>query len=152
MTHIRPLQASDHESWLPLWRGYIDFYKADIPLSQDQLTWTRLMDSRYDAYGLVAEVNGRVLGITHYSFQSSTWAPVNYCYLEDLFVAPESRGLGLGRALIEAVQKIAQEAGSSRLYWNTDATNETARRLYDTFAPVSGKVQYRIQLEQNNER
>ena len=86
------------------------------------------------------------LGITHYSFQSSTWAPNNYCYLEDLFVDPSSRGQGVGRALIDAVQEIAIQAGSSRLYWNTDASNETARKLYDSYTTESGKVQYRIAL------
>jgi ribosomal protein S18 acetylase RimI-like enzyme len=85
-------------------------------------------------------------GITHYSFQTSSWAPDNYCYLEDLYVDPEFRGGGLGRALIDTVRDIAIDAGSSRLYWNTDATNERARKLYDSYATESGKVQYRIQL------
>ena len=96
----------------------------------------------------MAEVDGEVLGICHYSFQNSTWAARNYCYLEDLYVSPASRGQGLGRALIDAVIEIARSEGSSRIYWNTDATNETARKLYDTYAKESGKVQYRIQLSQ----
>jgi GNAT superfamily N-acetyltransferase len=70
----------------------------------------------------------------------------NYCYLEDLFVNPEVRGAGLGRALIDEVKKIAIDAGSQRLYWNTDRTNETARKLYDSYGPESGKVQYRFPL------
>jgi GNAT superfamily N-acetyltransferase len=63
-----------------------------------------------------------------------------------LFVDPEIRGKGAGRALIDAVQEIAIKAGSSRFYWNTDATNETARKLYDSYTKESGKVQYRIPL------
>ena len=97
-------------------------------------------------YGLVAEVDGKVCGIVHYTFQNSTRSPINYCYLEDLFVDPLIRGKGAGRALIDAVQDIAIKTGSSRLYWNTDATNETARKLYDSYVKESGKVQYRIPL------
>lgn len=143
---VRPISHADRSAWEVLWRGYIEFYKASIPESQYELTWNRLLDPEWNEYGFVAEVDGTVVGITHYSFQNSTWAPKNYCYLEDLFVNPEVRGKGVGRALIDAVMAEAKTAGSSRLYWNTDATNETARKLYDSYVDVSGKVQYRIQL------
>ena len=146
MITVRPLASADKLEWLQLWRGYIEFYKAQLPESQYELTWNRLLDPEYNSFGLVAEEDGAVLGITHYSFQTSTWAPVNYCYLEDLFVSPAARGKGLGRALIDAVKAIAVESGSTRLYWNTDRTNETARNLYDTYVSESGKVQYRIGL------
>jgi len=146
MITVRPLTSADKLEWLQLWRGYIEFYKAQLPESQYELTWNRLLDPEYNSFGLVVEEDGAVLGITHYSFQTSTWAPVNYCYLEDLFVSPAARGKGLGRALIDAVKAIAIESGSTRLYWNTDRTNETARKLYDTYVSESGKVQYRIGL------
>lgn len=146
MTTVRELSANDKSVWLPLWRGYIEFYEATITETQSELTWTRLLDSGFNSYGLVAEVDGKVCGLVHYSFQTSTWSPVNYCYLEDLFVDPAIRGKGVGRALIDAVHEIALQAGSSRLYWNTDATNETARKLYDSYTKESGKVQYRIAL------
>ena len=146
MIKVRKVEASDKAQWMELFRGYIVFYEADIPAEQYELTWNRLMDPTYECHGFVAELDGKVVGLTHYSFQTSTWAPVNYCYLEDLFTDPEVRGKGVGRALIDEVKAVAEAAGSSRLYWNTDATNETARKLYDSFVPVSGKVQYRIQL------
>ena len=111
----------------------------------DTTIWERLLDPNFNSFGLVAEVDGEVLGMTHYSFQNSTWAPKHYCYLEDLFVSPDARGKGLGRGLIDAVFEIARKEGSSRVYWNTDATNEVARKLYDTYTNASGKVQYRIQ-------
>jgi GNAT superfamily N-acetyltransferase len=146
MITIRELRESDKVIWLSLWRGYIEFYKATLPEPQYELTWERLLDETYNSYGLVAEIDGRVVGIVHYSFQTSTWAPKSYCYLEDLFVDLQVRGQGAGRALIDAVHKIAVDAGSCRLYWNTDATNETARKLYDSYTSESGKVQYRIPL------
>ncbi|MEN9324260.1 MAG: hypothetical protein RL414_14 [Actinomycetota bacterium] len=144
---VRPMRQSDKTAWLPLWHGYLTFYKTELPPEQDELTWSRLMDADYESHGLVVEKDGLIEGFTHYSFQTSTWSPINYCYLEDLFVNPDARGGGLGRALIDAVKEIALAAGSSRLYWNTDKTNETARKLYDSYVQESGKVQYRISLK-----
>jgi GNAT superfamily N-acetyltransferase len=66
--------------------------------------------------------------------------------LEDLFVDQNLRGQGTGRALIDAVIKEAKERGCSRVYWNTDETNETARKLYDTYVLESGKRQYRVPI------
>lgn len=146
MIRVRELSESDRDIWLSLWRGYLEFYKTTAPDVQYELTWKRLLDNEYNMYGLVAEVDGKVCGIVHYTFQNSTRSPINYCYLEDLFVDPLIRGKGAGRALIDAVQDIAIKAGSSRLYWNTDTTNETARKLYDSYVKESGKVQYRIPL------
>jgi len=143
---VRELSESDRDIWLSLWRGYLEFYKTTAPDVQYELTWKRLLGNEYNMYGLVAEVDGKVCGIVHYTFQNSTRSPINYCYLEDLFVDPLIRGKGAGRALIDAVQDIAIKAGSSRLYWNTDTTNETARKLYDSYVKESGKVQYRIPL------
>ena len=145
--NIRPIQPEDKDVWRPLFDGYLEFYETNLSHSQIELTWQRLLKPDFNSYGLVAEIQGVVIGLTHYSFQNSTWAPENYCYLEDLFTLPSSRGQGIGRALIDAVLQIAQEAGSSRVYWNTDGTNGVARKLYDTYTQASGKVQYRIRLD-----
>jgi GNAT superfamily N-acetyltransferase len=144
--NVRPLIEADFDTWKVLWRGYIEFYKASIPEEMYEITWKRLMDPNYNEHGLGALLDGKLEGITHYSFQNSTWAMTNYCYLEDLFVNPDVRGAGLGRALIDEVKNVAISAGSQRLYWNTDSTNSTARKLYDSYTLESGKVQYRIPL------
>lgn len=144
---LRPVEPKDKPTWEDLFNGYLNFYKIGLSSDLIQLAWERLLDPEFNSFGLVAEADGEVLGICHYSFQNSTWARKNYCYLEDLYVSPSARGKGLGRGLIDAVLKIAREEGSSRIYWNTDATNETARKLYDTYTEASGKVQYRIQLD-----
>jgi GNAT superfamily N-acetyltransferase len=143
---VRPLIEADFDTWKVLWRGYIEFYKASIPEEMYEITWKRLMDPNYNEHGFGALLDGKLEGITHYSFQNSTWAMTNYCYLEDLFVNPDVRGAGLGRALIDEVKNVAISAGSQRLYWNTDSTNSTARKLYDSYTLESGKVQYRIPL------
>ena len=94
-------------------------------------------------FALGGYIDGRLLGIAHYLFHRSTWAHNRYCYLEDLFVAEEARGRGVGRALIEEVYRKAQAAGASRVYWLTQSSNTPARALYDKVADNLGFIQYR---------
>jgi GNAT superfamily N-acetyltransferase len=83
------------------------------------------------------------VSIVHFLFHRSCWSVGNYCYLQDLFVAKEARGRGVGRALIEAVESDARAAGASRVYWLTKEDNFAARALYNTLADRSGFIQYR---------
>lgn len=79
----------------------------------------------------------------HYLFHHSTWTVGPYCYLQDLFTAPDARKQGVAHALIEAVAAAAHAAGASRVYWLTHDTNTTAMAFYDRVATRSGFVQYR---------
>ena len=143
---LRSAQASDKERWLVLWQGYLDFYKTVLTSQQTELTWSRIMDPEFNMKCAVAVQDGLVVGFTTYNLQNSTWSENGHCYLEDLFVDPAVRGGGVGRALIDYVKAFAIENKCSRLYWNTDEDNATARKLYDTYALESGKRQYRISL------
>jgi GNAT superfamily N-acetyltransferase len=82
----------------------------------------------------------------HYLFHRSTISRANSCYLQDLFTVPTARGMGVGRALIEAVYANARQAGASRVYWQTHETNTTAMQLYDQLAEKSGFIVYRKPL------
>lgn len=143
---VRPLKAEDKSRWLELWNGYLTFYETSLSSEQTELTWNRLMDSDYGVFGLMAEKDGAMVGITHFMFRPSTWAPKDYCYLEDLFVDPTIRGGGAGRALISRVIELAKEHGAGRVYWTTKESNAQARILYDSFIKVSEFVQYRFPL------
>ena len=140
---IRPVGASERAAWEPLWRGYLDFYKASQAPDATDIAWRRIHDADEPMFALGAYVDGKLLGIVHYLYHRSFWTAGDYCYLQDLFVAQETRTLGLGRALIEAVYAKAKEAGASRVYWNTHETNATARVLYEKLAERSGFIQYR---------
>jgi len=131
---IRPIAVTDKERWLDLFKQYIVFYKSSLTDEQFELSWQRI-HSDFNINGLVAELDGH--------FRPSTWDKNDYCYLEDLFVDPTVRGNGVGRALIDALHKIAIERGSKRLYWTTAVDNETARKLYDKVATTE-QIQYRI--------
>ena len=143
---LRLTQASDKERWLVLWQGYLDFYKTLLTSQQTELTWSRILDPDFNMKCAVAIKDGLVVGFTTYNLQNSTWSENGHCYLEDLFVDPAVRGGGVGRALIDYVKAFALANKCSRLYWNTDEDNATARKLYDTYALESGKRQYRISL------
>ena len=139
---IRPIVASDKERWLDLFKQYIVFYKSSLSDELFELDWQRI-NSEFNINGLVAEVDGHVVGFAHYIFRPSTWDKNDFCYIEDLFVDPAIRGKGVGRALIKELENIALAKGSKRLYWTTAPDNETARRLYDKVA-ITDRVQYKI--------
>jgi GNAT superfamily N-acetyltransferase len=140
---IRPVGLDERADWEPLWKGYQTFYKVMIPDETTAVTWARLHDPAEPMHVLGAYVDGRLSGIVHYLFHRSSWTIGNYCYLQDLFVADGVRNLGLGRALIAAVEARARAAGASRVYWLTHETNTDARALYDKVADRPGFIQYR---------
>ncbi len=143
---IRAIEEKDKDQWLKLWAGYLEFYKSTISSEQTELTWKRLINNELKMFGFVAESEEGVIGFTHCLFRPSTWTETDYCYLEDLFVDPNIRGKGIGRALINKVVELAKEKKSKRVYWTTQEFNKTARVLYDSITPVSEFVQYRLPI------
>jgi len=140
---IRPVRPDERDAWEPLWSGYLTFYETAVAPEVTDTTWRRLHDPTEPMHVLGAYLDGALIGIVHYLFHRSTWTPGDYCYLQDLFTAPEARGRGAGRALIEAVTELARDAGASRVYWLTHEANATARFLYDRVADRPGFIQYR---------
>jgi len=144
---IRPITPSDYDQWLPLWDGYNEFYGRSGPtaLSPEitSVTWQRFFDADEPVYALVAEQDGKLIGLTHYLYHRSTTAIGLNCYLQDLFTTPVARGKGVARALINGVYEQAKLAGSPRVYWQTHETNNTAMLLYDKVAERSGFIVYR---------
>jgi GNAT superfamily N-acetyltransferase len=141
MTVIAPLQSADRTRWEELARGYKAFYRTHTPDEAYDETWRRLLDERSSFHGLGAYVDGKLVGITHYLFHPMFWYG-DTCYLQDLFVAEESRGHGAARAMIEEVAERTRAAGATRLYWTTQEDNLRARVLYDKVARYSGFIKY----------
>lgn len=146
MTSIRAIQQGDFERWSGLWAGYLRFYESDIADEITRATFERLADDR-DLHGALAVDNeGRAIGLVHWLSHPATWSTGEYCYLEDLFVSPDARGTGAGRALIAHVREWAERAGCEKVYWLTQDGNATARTLYDRVATHTGYVHYQISL------
>jgi GNAT superfamily N-acetyltransferase len=141
---IEPLRDADRGAWEPLARGYKTFYETPTTDEEFDLAWRRLVAGG-GVHGLGAKEDGRMLGIAHYLFHASAWAP-KVCYLQDLFTAPAARGRGVARALIEAVAEDARRRGATRYYWLTKEDNKVARALYDKVAQYKGFVRYDFPL------
>lgn len=148
---VRFVTHADYSEWLLLWEGYNRFYgrfdATALPEATTQMTWSRFFDAYEPVRAMVAEVDGRLVGLVHYLFHRSTITIEPTCYLQDLFTAEAARGKGVGRLLIEAVYAQARLAGVVNVYWRTHASNATARRLYDSVAENSGFLVYKKRLE-----
>ena len=147
---VGKLAAADRAAWERLFRGYIAFYEQDHPQSMYDRAWAEFQaDTRMHAFGAWPDgaggAHGSLAGFTHFLTHASTTAP-DICYLEDLYTAPEHRGQGVARALIEAVGEWAAEHGCSNVYWQTREDNATARRLYDQVAAFRGFIVYTMEL------
>jgi GNAT superfamily N-acetyltransferase len=139
---VRPVSAADEPVWRTLWDGYCAFYDTVVPPEVTAVTWSRLFDADERVEGLVAEHDGEVVGFVNCVIHPSTWATAETCYLEDLFVSPDARGSGAGRALIEAVVELARSQGWDKVYWHTREDNARARALYDSFTEADDFVRY----------
>jgi len=147
---IRPVIEADYAQWRLLWDGYNRFYgRFDATALPEAITaqaWDRFHDPAEPVHALVAQQDGRLVGLVHYLFHRSTNLLGDICYLQDLFTDASCRGRGVGRALIEAVYERARAAGSPRVYWQTHETNARAMALYNDVAARSGFLVYRKDL------
>lgn len=140
---IRPLTAADHAEWHRLWTAYLAFYDTVLPEAVFQTTFARLLDpARPQQNALVAEMDGRLIGLVHYIYHAHNWRAEDVCYLQDLYVDADTRGTGAGRALIEAVYRAADANGTPTVYWLTQEFNATARQLYERIAKVTPFIKY----------
>ncbi|WP_299350312.1 GNAT family N-acetyltransferase [uncultured Shimia sp.] len=141
--NIRPLVAGDESQWRALWTGYLEYYETSVPEEVYQTTFARLLgDDPQDFSCFVAEQDGHLIGLTHYLFHRHAWKVENICYLQDLYAAPEARGTGVGRKLIQAVYDAADAAGACNVYWLTQDFNKTARTLYDRIGKLTPFIRY----------
>lgn len=144
--HIRPLEPADRTRWEPLWRGYLTFYKASLAPEVTETTWRRLMDADEPMHVWGAFEGEALLGIVQCVIHRTSWSLRDTCYLQDLFTAPEARGKGVGRALIEHIYAEAARQNWARVYWQTHETNAEAQVLYNKLADRSGFIVYRHNL------
>lgn len=143
---IRDAQAGDLADWMPLWEGYLTFYKVEIAPDITMNTWARILDPMNPLNARVAFVGGNMVGFAHHHTHLTTWDTRPVCYLEDLFVGPTARGLGIGRQLIDDMIALGKEKDWASVYWITAEDNTTAQGLYDTYNKHDPFIRYSVVL------
>jgi len=140
---VRPLLPSDESDWRRMWTAYLTFYESSVDEAVYASTFARLLgDDPRDFNGFIAEVDGRPAGLVHFLFHRHCWKIEDTCYLQDLYVDPKMRNMGVGRALIKAVYAAADAAGAPSVYWLTQDFNENARGLYDQVGTLTPFIKY----------
>jgi GNAT superfamily N-acetyltransferase len=146
-TFLQPAAPKDRAAWEPMWRAYCRFYETDISDEVTDHTWSMIVGAASPVGCLLGgAVDGPIAGFATFVIHPYTWSTSPACYLEDLFVDPEARGKGVGRALIQGVRDEAVRRGCTRLYWMTRESNVTARKLYDAVAKKDDFVRYVVPL------
>lgn len=140
---IRPALAGDESRWRDLWAGYCAFYEIALPQATTDFTWRRIMDPASPVRAIVADDSAQgVIGICNFILHENTWETSPVCYLEDLFVEPRARAVGVGARMLDWMVERMGIEGWSRLYWRTRETNYRARGLYDKYVQRDGFVTY----------
>ncbi len=115
---IRPATPDDLPLIAELIRALADYEKLAHEVRFDEATLgEKLFGPRPYAEVLIGEIDGAPMGFALFFHNFSTFEGRPGIYLEDLFVRPEARGLGLGKALLAELARIAVERGCARLEW-----------------------------------
>ena len=144
---VRPATAEDCRLILHFVRELAHYEKALHEVEAVEPDFQRALfgeDARCEA--LICEVDGEAAGFALYFFNFSTWLGRYGLFLEDLYVAPEQRGSGAGKALLRRLAQIAVERGCGRFEWNVLDWNQPAIDFYESFGaqPQSEWVGYRL--------
>jgi GNAT superfamily N-acetyltransferase len=144
---VRAAREEDRDAWRTLWRGYCAALGSTVPEDVTEGVWRRILAPDEPVWCLLACAGGReAVGLANYILRPHTWSLRLACYLEDLFVAPDARGSGAARALIDGLVALGKESNWRRVYWHTHENNYRARRLYDQVVPRTDYVRYDIEL------
>ena len=128
---ICDIQQKHYEVWIELYHKYAEYYQVDIPKDNFDLTWKWLKSENYPFWGILADVDSKIVGFAHFR---SLPSPLDSCevgFLDDLFVLQEYRGKKIGYSLIEKVHQIGKSKNWPYINWITKDDNYTARTLYD---------------------
>ena len=133
---LRPAQPGDLPTVLGLIRALADYEKLGHEVVATEARLGRSLfpadGAKPDAFCVIAEADGRPAGFALYFFNFSTFLAQPGLYLEDLFVQPEFRGRGIGRALLLHLAKLANERGCGRMEWCVLDWNQPAIEFYES--------------------
>lgn len=147
-TQIRRATEADVPAIVGLIEDLAEYEKLrdECQITEDQLR-TALFGSAPALFAHVAESDGMVCGTAVWFLNFSTWTGRHGIYLEDLYVKPEQRGTGLGKALLSALAAECVANGYTRLEWAVLDWNTPSIKFYDSLGanPQSDWITYRLQ-------
>ncbi|MCE2517387.1 MAG: GNAT family N-acetyltransferase [Alphaproteobacteria bacterium] len=144
MTDIIPLAEEHYGDWLKLYQGYAAHYQVELTDDGVAATWRWLMDPAHPCTGVVASVDGKLVGLAHVRAMPSPLRGAEVGFLDDLFVDPSSRGGGVGADLLDHLNRMAEDKGWPVIRWITRDNNYRARTLYDRKAVRSDWITYEM--------
>ncbi|MEK6252097.1 MAG: GNAT family N-acetyltransferase [Actinomycetota bacterium] len=129
---IEQVGEADLADLLPMMRAYCDFYEvAPRDADLEGLARALIADPDREGIQLLARADGgEPLGFATVFWSWQTLSAARVAVMNDLFVVPEARKQGVGRALIEECRRRARERDAAELVWEAALDNETAQRLY----------------------
>ena len=130
---IRIAEPRDARAILRLIAALAEYEKlSDMLVGTEAMLAAQLFGERPSAECLIAERHGRAVGFALHFTTFSTFLCQPGLYLEDLFVEPEARGLGMGKALLKRLAQLAVERGCGRFEWRVLDWNEPSIRFYES--------------------
>ncbi|QJR15634.1 GNAT family N-acetyltransferase [Usitatibacter palustris] len=130
---IRPATPGDVPELLRLVKALADYEKmSELAVGTAPMLQEALFGAKPCCEALLVERDGRAVGFALYFTTFSTFLCKPGLYLEDLFVEPESRGLGLGKALLVRLASLAVERGCGRFEWRVLDWNEPSIKFYES--------------------
>jgi GNAT superfamily N-acetyltransferase len=127
---IRRAAAGDEQAWSGLWTAWQSHMGGRVPEDVSASAWTQIITPGSGLFALLALSDEGALGFANVSATPFAWTAGPILFLQDLYVAPEARGRGLGRSLLQAVYDEADALGAAQVFWMVDELDSDLQAFY----------------------
>jgi GNAT superfamily N-acetyltransferase len=141
---IREIRLKDKNQWEVLYRKYADFYEVEMNDKILNTVWEWIHDNSHDVCGLVYEKDNKIIGLAHYRKMPSPLRGKYVGFLDDLFVEPKNRRNGVGKKIIEEINKISKRNNWNLIRWITRDDNTIAKSLYEKLSKKTNWEVYEL--------
>lgn len=145
---IRPAEKADLPELIHLFKEHAAYEKADYsPEGKLERLTAAIFEYPERLFCEVVEYNKKLLGYVSYTFDYSTWDAAEFMYMDGLFLCEEARGLGIGKAIMHKIKKIAFDRGCLNIQWQTPDFNLPAIGFYGRLGAIKkNKVRFSLPL------
>lgn len=145
---VRTAAEADRESFLAMWKDFVSLAPGEPGNhAMGELNWHRICDPAHALQCIVCiDDSGAQIGFTLFSPLPFTWSRGDVCYLQDIYVRAESRGMGAAQTMIAHLRQMGDAAGWFKIFWMTQSDNFAAQRLYDKVAKRMDYLRYDLNV------